>query len=152
MRKVCVVSMLLAHLLCWADHTPAQETRIAAFALNCFVPTTHGLHTRAVLVGKIKVENRTIEFSASCFDAPSASLFPELQASDGKVESIDLFVVTNLENGNQHLVAQNSCHADARNGFLAFRCTASEETGGEVEILVSIEPLHLQVTSNGVTP
>src|SRR5919198_2159134 len=134
-----MVSLLLARLLCWADPTRAQETRIAVFALHCFVPTTHGLHTRAVLEGQITLANRTVGFSASCFDGPSASLFPELQVSDGKVESIDLSVVTSLENSQQQLVAQNSCHADARNGFLTFRCIASEEAGGEVNILVSIE-------------
>ena len=152
MGKGCIMAVLVALILCWTANAPAQGTRLAACALNCFVPTTPGLHTRAELMGKVTLANRTVQFSATCFDGPSESLFPDFQVSDGQVTSLDLSVVTSLENSQQQLVAQNSCHAEARNGFLTFRCIASEATGGEVDILVSIEPLRLQVTSKGATP
>src|SRR5215813_14558327 len=151
-RKVCMVAMLVVLVLGWAGTTQAQEARLAACALNCFVPTTPGLHTRAELVGKVTLANRTVQFSATCFDGPSASLFPAFQVSDGQVTALDLSVVTFLETGNREVVAQNHCHAEARNGFLTFRCIASEAQGGEVDVLVSIAPLHLKVSSDGSIP
>ena len=141
MRKMCMVAMLVVLVLGWDGTTQAQEARLAAFALNCFVPTTPGLHTRAVLVGKIRFTNRTVRFVATCFDSPSSSPFPDVYASDGKVQAVDVSVVTYLDNGNQERVAQNHCQAHGRNGFLTFRCIASEAQGGEVDILVSIAPL-----------
>jgi hypothetical protein len=147
-----MIAMLVALVLSWAGTTWAQETRLAAFALNCFVPTTPGLHTRAVLVGKIRFTNRTVRFVATCFDRPSASLFPDVYVSDGQVQSVDVSVVTYLDNGNQQRVAQNHCQAHSRNGFLTFRCTASEAQGGAVDILVSIAPLYMPVPSDGATP
>jgi hypothetical protein len=140
-RKMCIVAMLVVLVLGWAGTTQAQEARLAAFALNCFVPTTPGLHTRAVLVGKIRFTNRTVRFVATCFDRPSASLFPEVYVSYGQVQLVDVSVVTYLENGNQEGVAQNQCQAQGKNGYLTFRCAASEDQGGEVNILVSIAPL-----------
>ena len=136
-----MVAMLVVLGLGWADTTQARETRLAAFAFNCFVPTTPGLHTRAVLVGKIRFTNRTVRFVATCFDSPSSSPFPDVYASDGKVQAVDVSVVTYLDNGNQERVAQNHCQAQAKNGYLTFRCAASEDQGGEVDILVSIAPL-----------
>jgi hypothetical protein len=147
-----MVAMLVVPMLGWAGPTQARETRLAAFALNCFVPTTHGLHTRAVLVGKIRFTNRTVRFVATCFDGPSTSPFPDAYVGDGRVQSVDMSVVAYLDNGNQERVAQNHCQAQGRNGFLTFRCTASEDQGGEVNILVSIAPLHLQVPPDGATP
>jgi hypothetical protein len=141
MRKGRMVALLVALVLGWASTTQAQEARLAAFALNCFVPTTPGLHTRAVLVGKIRFTNRTVRFVATCFDRPSASLFPDVYVSDGQVQSVDVSVVTYLDNGNQEGVAQNHCQAQGKNGYLTFRCAASEDQGGEVNILVSIAPL-----------
>jgi hypothetical protein len=147
-----MVAVLVALILCWTANTQAQEPRIAACALHCFVPTTPGLHTRAELVGKVTLANRTVDFSATCFDGPSTSLFPDFQVSDGQVTALDLAVVTSLENGNQEVVAQNHCHAGAKNGFLTFRCIASEGQGGEVNVLVSIAPLHLTGSSHATTP
>ncbi len=152
MSKRGIVFVMLALVLGWAGNTQAQDTRIAACALNCLVPTTPGLHTRAALVGKVTLANRTVQFSASCFDGPSASLFPAFQVSDGQVTALDLSVVTSLETGQQQVVAQNHCHAEARNGFLTFRCIASEAQGGEVDILVSIAPLRLKVPSDASIP
>src|ERR1051326_9345147 len=57
------------------DTSQAQDIRLAAFALNCFVPTTAGLHTQASLVGRLIFANRTVAFDASCVDGPSASRF-----------------------------------------------------------------------------
>ena len=136
-----MIAMLVVLVLSWAGTTWAQETRLAAFALNCFVPTTPGLHTRAVLVGKIRFTNRTVRFVATCFDHPSTSPFPDVYVSYGPVQAVDMSVVTYLDNGNQQRVAQNHCQAHGRNGFLTFRCIASEAQGGEVDILVSIAPL-----------
>jgi hypothetical protein len=150
--KGCIRAVLVALILCWTANTQAQGTRIAACALNCFVPTTPGLHTRAELVGKVTFANRTVQFSATCFDGPSASLFPAFQVSDGHVTALDLSVVTTLETDNRELIAQNHCRAEASNGFLTFRCIASEDQGGEVEILVSIAPLHLPAPSERAMP
>ena len=152
MGKGCMVDVLVALMLCWTANTQAQGTRIAACALHCFVPTTPGLHTRAELMGTVTLANRTVLFAATCFDGPSSSLFPAFQASDGQVISVELSVVTSLETGDREVVAQNHCHAEARNGFLTFRCIASENQGGEVDVLVSIAPLHLKVSSDGSTP
>jgi hypothetical protein len=147
-----MAAVLVALVLCWTVHTQAQAPRIAACALNCLVPTTPGLHTRAELVGKVTLANRTVQFSASCFDGPSPSVFPAFQVSDGPVTALDLSVTTSLETGNREVVAQNRCRAEARNGFLTFRCIASEDQGGEVDVLVSIAPLHLTIPSHGALP
>ena len=152
MNKGGMVAVLVALALCWTAHTLAQEPRIAACALQCFVPTIPGLHTRAELVGKVTLANRTVHFSASCFDGPSPSLFPAFQVSDGQVTSLDLSVVTFLETGNREVVAQNHCRAEARNGFLTFRCIASEDQGGEANVLVSIAPLHPTAPSQEAIP
>ncbi len=152
MSKGGMVAVLVTLMLCWTGHPQAQEPRIAACALNCLVPTTPGLHTRAELVGKVTLANQTVPFSATCFDGPSSSLFPAFQASDGQVTSVELSVVTSLETSNREMVAQNHCHSEARNGFLTFRCIASEDQGGEVEVLMSIAPLRLKVSSDGSTP
>src|SRR5215471_7446557 len=125
---------------------------MAACALNCLVPTTLGLHMRATLVGTVTLENRTVQFSASCFDGPSTSLFPVFQVSDGQGKSLDLSVVASLETGNREVVAQNYCQAEAKNGFLTFRCIASEAQGGEVDVLISIAPLHSTVPLHGALP
>jgi hypothetical protein len=146
------MAVLVALMLCWTAHTQAQEPRIAACALHCFVPTTPGLHTRAELVGTVTLANRTVHFTASCFDGPSPSQFPAFQVSDGQVTSLDLSVVTSLESSDRKVVAQNHCRAEARNGFLTFRCIASEDRGGEVNVLVSIAPLHSTVPSHEVLP
>jgi hypothetical protein len=122
------------------------------FADTSLVPTTPGLHTRAALAGTVTLANRTVQFAANCFDGPSASQFPEFQVSDGPVQSIAVSVVTTLENDKQQVVAQNHCTVETRNGFLTARCVASEASGGEVDILVSIASLPVQVTSDGVQP
>jgi hypothetical protein len=48
--------------------------------------------------------------------------------------------VTVLEDSAQQVIAYNSCDAHGKNGFLTFRCMASETYGGEVNVLVSIAP------------
>lgn len=152
MRNRGIIAMLMALVLGGAGTTLAQDTRLAAFALNCFVPTTHGWHTRARLVGKITFTHRTVRFVASCFDSPSASWFPAMQVDDGEVQAVQVSVVTSLENNSQQVLAQNHCTSHGSNGFLTFRCMASEAHGGEVDILVSIAPLLQHVLSAGVTP
>ena len=153
MSKGGMGAVLVALGLCWTLYTQAQEPRIAACALHCFAPTTPGLHTHAELVGKVTLANRMrVHFSASCFDAPSSSLFPAFQVSDGQVTSLDLSVVTFLETGNWEVVAQNHCHAEARNGFLTFRAHRVRRPGREVDVLVSIAPLHLTGPSHGGYP
>ena len=142
MRIMAMVVMLVALALSRAGTAQAQDSlRPAAFALNCYIPTTPGLHTRASLTGKIKLAQRTIRFVASCSDNPSTSQFPELQVKDGEVQTIDVSVVTYLETSTSQMIASNPCSFSSRNGFLTARCMASEAYGGEVEILVSIAPL-----------
>jgi hypothetical protein len=153
MQKVWMVAVVVALVLGLAGTNQAQDIRLPAYALQCFVPTIPGLHTRASLVGKITLENRTVRFVANCFDGFSASQFPDVQVNDGEVQSIDLSVVSFLENGNQQVVAQNHCSSRGRNGFLTFRCLASDAPmAGEVNIMVSIPSLDLQVLSSRTTP
>jgi hypothetical protein len=102
--------------------------------------------------GKVRLATRTVRFVASCVDGPSTSQFPVFQSSDGKVLTLDVSVVTALENGMQQTIAQNRCHAGARNGFLTFRCMASADQGGEVDVLVSIAPLYLHETAKEAVP
>jgi hypothetical protein len=54
-----MAGILAVLVLGWAGTSQAQDTRLAAFALHCFVPITSDMHTRAVLVGKIILANRT---------------------------------------------------------------------------------------------
>jgi hypothetical protein len=103
-------------------------------------------------VGTVTLANRTVHFTASCFDGPSPSQFPAFQVRDGQVTSLDLSVITSLETGDREVVAQNHCRAEAKNGFLTFRCIASEDRGGEVNVLVSIAPLHPTVPSREALP
>jgi hypothetical protein len=118
----------------------AQEPRLAAFTLQCFVPTTPGYHTRATLIGTFTLQNRTIWTVASCADGPSPSTWPAFDASDGAVETVELIVVTVLEDAQQQLVAYNYCSTYGQNGFFSFRCMADTQQGGEVNVLVSIAP------------
>jgi hypothetical protein len=110
------------------------------FALDCFVPTADDMHTRAVLVGQITLANRTDWFVVSCYDGPSASRFPDILVSDGEVQAVDVSAVTVLEDSTRQVIAYNSCDAHGQNGFLTFRCMASETYGGEVNVLISIAP------------
>jgi hypothetical protein len=71
MRTVVRMFLILALVLVWTGTTQAQDSRIAAFALNCFILTTPGLHTRAVMQGKVRLATRTVRFIASCVDGPS---------------------------------------------------------------------------------
>ena len=152
MKQVCLVVMFVALGFGWVGTTQAQDPRLAAFALRCFVPPTPGLHTRAVLVGKITCTHRTVRFVATCFDGLSASRFPDIQVSDGQVQAVEVSVVTSLENGTRQRVARNRCQMQGRNGFLTLRCLASEAHGGEVDVLVSIAPLQPQRFSAGAAP
>jgi hypothetical protein len=140
MRKVSMVGILAALLLGWAGAAQAQDTRIAVFALDCFVPTADDMHTRAVLVGQITLANRTDWFVVSCYDGPSASRFPDILVSDGEVQAVDVSAVTVLEDSTRQVIAYNSCDAHGKNGFLTFRCMASETYGGEANVLISIAP------------
>ena len=140
MRQGYVMAMLVALGLSWAGTAQAQEPRLAAFALNCFVPPTPGLHTYAFLVGKITCAHRTVWLLATCADHPSVSRFPEIQDDDGAVQAVEVSVFTALVNSTRQVLARNHCSAHGQNGFLTFRCTASESHGGEVDILVSIAP------------
>src|SRR5262245_21962328 len=124
MKHVSMITLMWALLLAWAGDTQAQAPRIAVFALNCLVPLTRGLHTRAALEGTITFAQRSVPFAARCFNGPSASLFPVVQGSDGPVQALDVAVVTFLEDGARQVVAQNHCQAGGRNGFLTFRCSA----------------------------
>jgi hypothetical protein len=118
----------------------AQAPRLAAFTLQCFVPTTRGYHTRATLIGTFTLQHRTIWTVASCADGPSTSPWPAFDASDGAVETVELIVVTVLEDAQQQLVAYNYCSTYGQNGFFSFRCMADVQQGGEVNVLVSIAP------------
>jgi hypothetical protein len=118
----------------------AHEPRLAAFTLQCFVPPTPGYHTRATLIGTFTLQHRTIWTVASCADGPSPSLWPDFDASDGAVETVELIVVTVLEDAQQQLVAYNYCSTYGQNGFFSFRCMADAQQGGEVNVLVSIAP------------
>lgn len=59
MRNVSRVGILAVLVLGWAGISPAQDTRLAAFALHCFIPTADDMHTCAALVGQITLANRT---------------------------------------------------------------------------------------------
>jgi len=114
----------------------AQTPRLAAFTLQCL--TTPGFHTRATLVGKFTLSQRTVWTIASCADGPSPSRWPEFDASDGDVHAVDVSVTTVLENAQHQTVAYNYCMAHGGNGYLTMRCMADEQQGGEVSLLVSI--------------
>ena len=118
----------------------AQVPRLAAFTLQCLVPTTPGMHTRATLVGKFTLAQRTIWTVASCQDGPSPARWPEFQESDGDVQAVDVSVTTVLENAQYRTVAYNACSSRSSNGYVTFRCLADEQRGGEVNVLVSIAP------------
>jgi hypothetical protein len=118
----------------------AQEPRLAAFTLQCFVPTTRDYHTRATLIGTFTLQHRTIWTVASCADGPSTSPWPDFDASDGAVETVELIVVTVLEDAQHQLVAYNYCATYGQKGFFSFRCMADAQRGGEVNVLVSIAP------------
>ena len=118
----------------------AQEPRLAAFTLQCFVPPTRGYHTRATLIGTFTLQHRTIWTIASCADGPSTSSWPTFDARDGAVETVELVVVTVLEDAHHQLVAYNYCSTYGQNGFFSFRCMADAQQGGEVNVLVSIAP------------
>jgi len=139
-RTMAMVVMLVALALSGAGIAQA-EWRPAAFALNCYIPTTPDLHTRASLIGKIRLARRTVRFVASCADSSSTSQFPDLEVKDGEVQVIDVSVVTYLETSTGQMIAHNPCSFSSRNGFLTARCMASATYEGEVEILVSIAPL-----------
>jgi hypothetical protein len=127
-------------LLYGAALPQAQNPRLASFALECYVPTTPGYHTRATLIGTFHLAERTVSTVASCHDGPSPSVWPTFDASDGAVTSVDLVVVTVLENAQYHFVAYNYCTATGTNGYLTFHCMADPQQGGEVNVLVSIAP------------
>ena len=138
-----IVPSLVVTLFCLGT-TPlcgqAPAPRLAAFTLQCVVPTTPGYHTRATLIGTFTLQHRTIWTVASCVDGPSPSPWPAFDASDGAVETVELIVVTALEDTQQQLVAYNYCSTYGQNGFFAFRCMADAQQGGEVTVLVSIAP------------
>jgi hypothetical protein len=119
---------------------PPPLPRLAAFALNCFVPTSAGLHTRATLMGKITLANRTVFTTADCTDGPSLAAWPAFDASDGEVLGVDLGLTTILADADGRLLAVKPCWAYSGNGFVTLRCAADPQQGGEVEVLVSIAP------------
>ena len=127
-------------LLLGAALTQAQSPRLAAFTLECYVPTTPGYHTRATLIGTFTLANRTVWTVGSCHDGPSPSVWPTFDASDGPVQSIGLVVVTVLENAQYQFVSYNYCTASGTNGYFTFHCMADPQQGGEVNVLVSIAP------------
>jgi hypothetical protein len=137
-RTLVVAAVLLASVIV----AQAQTPRLAAFTLQCFVPTTPGYryHTRATLIGTFTLTNRTVWTVASCHDDLSPSRWPEFEASDGAVEKVELVVVTVLEDANDQYVAYNYCSTYGQNGYFTFRCSADPQLGGEVNVLVSIAP------------
>src|SRR5688500_3754377 len=76
MKAVKLVALLLALGLCERGAIQADDFRLTAFALTCLVPFTPGLHTRAVLTGKIKLAHRQVRFIARCFDDTATTGFP----------------------------------------------------------------------------
>ena len=137
-RQAVSVSVIGAALLLAPLTLRAQDTRLAAFGLQCFRPTLSGLHTHASLLGKIRLEKQTIRFSATCDDGASTSPFPEIPRSAGAVESVEVTLVTTLENAAHGASATNRCAMQSHNGFLTLRCLADATHGGDVDVLVSI--------------
>jgi hypothetical protein len=140
MRRTGSTLVFAALILSSVSLTYAQAPRLAAFALQCFVPTTPGFHTRATLVGTFRLAQRTVRTVASCQDGPSPSQWPEFSAGDGDVQAIEVSVTTVLENANHQTVAYNACSGRSSNGYVTLRCLADEQQGGEVNVLVSIAP------------
>ena len=139
MRQSWSALVIALCLVASASLGHAQD-RLAAFTLDCFVPTTPGWHTRATLVGTFTLANRTEWTVASCADSPSHDRWPEFQVADGAVVSVELVVVTVLEDAQHQLIAWNYCQTSGQNGYFTFRCSADPQRGGEVNVLVSIAP------------
>src|SRR5262245_38986281 len=139
MRRIRSTMVFAALILSSVSLAHAQAPRLAAFALQC-VPTTNGYHTRATLIGTFTLQNRTIWTVASCADGDSPSTWPDFDASDGAVQTVELTVVTVLEDAQQQMVAYNYCSTYGQNGFFSFQCMADAQQGGEVHVLVSIAP------------
>ena len=95
-----VVALLIGVSLLLLPHGPAQgqAPRLAAFQLQCHVPTIPGYHTRATLIATFVMANRTTWTVASCADGPSPATWPEFADTDGAVQAMDIVVVTVLEN------------------------------------------------------
>jgi hypothetical protein len=138
-----VVALLVgASLLLLLPHAPAQaqSPRLAAFQLQCYVPTLPGYHTRATLIGTFVMANRTTWTVASCADGPSPANWPEFDAADGAVQAMYIVVVTVLENAEHDLVDYNYCEASSTKGYVILRCAADPQGNGEVQVLASIAP------------
>ena len=140
MRRTMSRMVFATLILSSVSFAHAQTPRLAAFALQCFVPTTRGFHTRATLVGTFTMAQRTVRTVASCQDGPSPSRWPEFAASDGDVQALEVSVTTVLANAQHQTVAYNACSGRSSNGYLTLRCLADEQQGGEVNVLVSIAP------------
>jgi hypothetical protein len=138
MRRIMTRIVIAVLILSSPGLSQAQQSRLAAFTLQCFVPTTRGYHTRATLVGRFTLENRTVWTVASCADGPSPARWPEFSWEDGAVQAVDLWVETALEDPAYQLVRATSCAISTGNGFFSGRCIADESLGGQVNILVSI--------------
>ena len=142
MRRTPALSLALTLcLLGWLPlSAPAQTPRLAAFTLDCFVPTTPGYHTRATLLATFTLANRTVGHVASCADGPSDTTWPTFTTADGPVQNLQLIVVSVLEDAQHQFVASNYCQTYSLHGYMTFRCLADDQQGGEVNVLVSIAP------------
>src|SRR5262249_19359759 len=106
-----VVALLVGASLLLLPYVPAQaqSPRLAAFQLQCSVPTIAGYHTRATLIGTFVMAHRTDWTVASCADGPSPANWPEFDDADGAVQEIAIVVITVLENAEHQFVDYNYC-------------------------------------------
>ena len=138
--RFVVVLLLGVSVLLFLPHgsAQAQAPRLAAFQLQCYVPTIPGYHTRATFIATFVLENRTTWTVASCADGPSPANWPEFADTDGAVLAMYLVVVTVLENAAHDLVDYNYCETTSYKGYVTLRCAADPQGDGEAQVLVSI--------------
>ena len=137
-----VVALLIGVSLLLLPHGPAQgqAPRLAAFQLQCHVPTIPGYHTRATLIATFVMANRTTWTVASCADGSSPATWPEFADTDGAVQAMYIVVVTVLENAEHDMVDYNYCEVSSTKGYVTLQCAADPQGNGEVQMLASIAP------------
>src|SRR5215468_2451253 len=122
-RRVVVMSLFVVALGLTCLRLPSVESqtppRLAAFSLNCVGSHTGPVHTRARLVGLLRLMNRStpVRFTASCQDAPSRATFPMLTPQDGEVLQMNLTVDVERLDAAGKVLATNQCTGFTLNGF-----------------------------------
>jgi hypothetical protein len=143
-RRVVVMSLLVAALGLTCLRLPSVESqtppRIAAFSLNCVGSHTGPVHTRARLVGLLRLMNRStpLRFTASCQDGPSSATFPTLTPQDGEVIQVNLIVDVDRLDAAGKVLATNQCTGTTLNGFVKFSCLADEGGLNQADVLASV--------------